>query len=34
VDFLRPELTFDGLPALIRQMDDDVTRAREILAHA
>ncbi len=34
VDFLRPELTFDGLPALIRQMDDDCTRAREVLAHA
>lgn len=34
VDFLRPELTFDGLPALIRQMDDDCARAREVLAHA
>lgn len=34
VDFLRPEATFDGLPALIRQMDDDCARAREALAHA
>lgn len=34
VDYLRPEMTFDGLPALIRQMDADCLRAREILAHA
>ena len=34
VDYLRPELTFDGLPALIRQMDADCLRAREILADA
>ena len=32
VDFLRPELTFTGLPDLIAQMEDDCTRAREILA--
>lgn len=32
VDYLRPELTFDGLPALIAQMDTDCARAREILA--
>ena len=32
VDFLRPELKFDGLPALIAQMDDDSARARAILA--
>ncbi len=31
VDFLRPELKFDGLPALITQMDADCARAREIL---
>ncbi len=32
VDFLRPELGFDGLPALIAQMDADCARARDILA--
>ncbi len=32
VDFLRPELKFDGLPALIAQMDADCARAREILS--
>lgn len=32
VDFLRPEMKFDGLPALIAQMDADCTRARAILA--
>lgn len=32
IDFLRPEMKFDSLPALIEQMDDDCTRAREILA--
>ncbi len=31
VDFLRPELTFDGLPALITQMEADCIRARQIL---
>ena len=34
VDYLRPEMTFDGLPALIQQMDADCVRAREILTHA
>ncbi|TNC74683.1 bifunctional riboflavin kinase/FAD synthetase [Rubellimicrobium roseum] len=34
VDFLRPEMVFDGLPGLIAQMDADCARAREILAHA
>ncbi|MCL7464330.1 bifunctional riboflavin kinase/FAD synthetase [Phaeovulum sp. NW3] len=32
VDFLRPEMTFDGLPGLIAQMQADCARAREILA--
>lgn len=32
VEFLRPEATFDGLDALIVQMDDDSLRARAILA--
>ena len=32
VDYLRPEEKFDGLDALIAQMDADCTRAREILA--
>ncbi|MCU0904707.1 MAG: bifunctional riboflavin kinase/FAD synthetase [Tabrizicola sp.] len=32
IDFLRPELKFDGLPALITQMDADSARARDILA--
>jgi len=32
VDFLRPELTFDSLPALIEQMGADCDRARVILA--
>lgn len=32
VDFLRPELKFDGLPALITQMEADCARARQILA--
>lgn len=31
VEFLRPELTFDGLPGLIAQMDADCSRARDIL---
>jgi riboflavin kinase / FMN adenylyltransferase len=32
VDYLRPEMTFDGLPALIAQMQADCDRARSILA--
>jgi riboflavin kinase/FMN adenylyltransferase len=32
VDFLRPELKFDGLEALITQMDADCTKARAILS--
>ncbi|MBY6136296.1 bifunctional riboflavin kinase/FAD synthetase [Leisingera sp. XS_AS12] len=32
VEFLRPELKFDGLDALIAQMDADCARARDILA--
>ncbi|NIZ61733.1 bifunctional riboflavin kinase/FMN adenylyltransferase [Sedimentitalea sp. CY04] len=32
VEFLRPELKFDGLDALIEQMNADCARAREILA--
>ncbi|MEJ6404747.1 bifunctional riboflavin kinase/FAD synthetase [Yoonia sp. 2307UL14-13] len=32
VDFLRPELKFDGLDALITQMDADCDKARKILA--
>ena len=32
IDYLRPEATFDGLDALITQMDADSARAREILA--
>ncbi len=31
VDFLRPELKFDGLEALIKQMDADCREARQIL---
>lgn len=34
VSFLRPEEIFDGLDALVAQMDDDCARAREILARA
>lgn len=33
VDYLRPELKFDGLDALIIQMDADCAKARDILAH-
>lgn len=33
VDYLRAEETFDGLDALIAQMDADCARAREILTH-
>ena len=32
VEYLRPEMTFDGLPALIAQMDADCVQARQILA--
>ncbi len=32
IDYLRPEMKFDGLPALITQMQDDCTRARTLLA--
>ena len=32
VEFLRPEIRFDGLPALVAQMAADCTRARDILA--
>ncbi|WP_170527679.1 bifunctional riboflavin kinase/FAD synthetase [Ruegeria arenilitoris] len=32
VEFLRPEMTFDGLDALIAQMTEDCHRARKILA--
>lgn len=34
VEFLRPELKFDGLDALITQMDADCDTARDILASA
>ncbi|WP_294926279.1 bifunctional riboflavin kinase/FAD synthetase [uncultured Paracoccus sp.] len=32
VEYLRPELKFDSLPALVEQMDQDSARARAILA--
>ncbi len=32
VEYLRPEMTFDGLPALIAQMQSDCDRARAILS--
>jgi len=32
VEFLRPEMTFDGVDGLIAQMERDCARAREILA--
>ena len=32
IHYLRPEARFDGLPALIAQMDDDSARAHAILA--
>lgn len=31
VDYLRPEMKFDGLPGLMTQMAADVAQAREIL---
>ena len=33
IDYLRPEMSFDGLPGLIAQMDADCARARDILSH-
>ncbi len=33
IDYLRPELKFDGLPALITQMAADCTQAQDILRH-
>jgi riboflavin kinase/FMN adenylyltransferase len=33
VEYLRPEMKFDGLDALITQMGADCDRARDILAH-
>ncbi len=32
IDFLRPELKFDGLPALMDQMSADCAQARQILS--
>ncbi len=32
IDYLRPEMTFDGLPALVDQMAADCDRARVVLA--
>ncbi len=34
ISFIRDELRFDSVDALIRQMDDDSARARERLAAA
>jgi riboflavin kinase/FMN adenylyltransferase len=34
IGFIREELKFDGIPALVRQMDDDSARARAALAAA
>ena len=34
VDYLRPEMKFDGLPALLDQMTADCEKAREILTDA
>jgi riboflavin kinase/FMN adenylyltransferase len=34
VDYLRPEMKFDGLDALIVQMDADSAAARKALASA
>ena len=34
IGFIREELKFDGIEALIRQMDDDSTKARAMLAAA
>ncbi|MEX0317933.1 MAG: bifunctional riboflavin kinase/FAD synthetase [Ruegeria sp.] len=32
IDYLRPEMTFDGLDALVAQMDADCAKAQDILA--
>ena len=32
VKFLRPELKFDGLDELVKQMQDDAAEARRVLA--
>lgn len=32
VEFIRPELAFDGIGPLIAQMNDDVARIRQVLA--
>ena len=32
IDYLRPEMKFDGLPGLLTQMAADCARARDILA--
>ena len=32
IDYLRPEMKFDGLPDLLTQMAEDCTQARAILA--
>jgi riboflavin kinase/FMN adenylyltransferase len=34
VEYLRPELTFDGVEPLVAQMADDVATCREVLAGA
>jgi riboflavin kinase/FMN adenylyltransferase len=34
IGFIRPELKFDSIDALIRQMDDDTTKAKAVLADA
>jgi riboflavin kinase/FMN adenylyltransferase len=34
IDWIRPELKFDSVEALVRQMDEDATRARMALAKA
>jgi riboflavin kinase/FMN adenylyltransferase len=34
IDYIRPEAVFDGLPALVAQMDADCARARAILSAA
>ncbi len=34
IGFIRDELKFDGIKALVRQMDDDSARARALLAAA
>jgi riboflavin kinase / FMN adenylyltransferase len=34
IDWIRPELKFDGVPALVRRMGEDARLARAALAHA